>query len=56
MKTWNIKIKAKDEDEALTYLEILTSSFKAALKLKEEMNDTNANDPRTGSKMTCKKL
>lgn len=56
MKTWKIKIKAADEDEALTYLNIVVSAFKAAVLLKEEMTSTCANDPDTGSEITCNKL
>jgi hypothetical protein len=55
MKRWKIEIKAENETEALTYLGIIVSSFKAAEALKLPMTSACAEDPKTRSKITCVK-
>jgi hypothetical protein len=56
MKKWEIKIKAVDLDEAITFLKIVLSSFEAAKKLDLPMTSASADDPKDGSSITCKQI
>ena len=53
MKNWKIEIKAQDEASALVYLEMLVSSFKAAVLMKLPMDSTILEDPDKGEKVVC---
>ena len=53
MKKWIITIKAKDEASVLTYLEMLESSFKAAVLMGLPMDSTILEDPEKGEKLVC---
>lgn len=53
MKKWKIEIKAQDEASALVYLEMLVSSFKAAVIMKLPMDSTLLEDPDKGEKLSC---
>jgi len=55
MKKWTIKLDAKDEDEAVTYLTFLLNSFKAAAQLKEPLRHVYGGDMDSKSKIICKK-
>jgi hypothetical protein len=53
MKKWIITIKVQDEASVLTYLEMLRSSFKAAVMLGLPMDSTILEDPDKGEKVVC---
>jgi hypothetical protein len=53
MKNWKIEIKAQDEASALVYLEMLKSSFRAAVLMKLPMTTTILEDPDKGEKLVC---
>jgi hypothetical protein len=53
MKKWIVTIKAQDEASALVYLEMLVSSFKAAVLMKLPMDSTILEDPDKGEKVVC---
>jgi hypothetical protein len=53
MKKWIVTIKAQDEASALIYLEMLVSSFKAAVLLKLPMDSSILEDPDKGEKVVC---
>lgn len=54
MKKWTIKLKAENEDEAITYLNFLLNSFKAADMLNQPLHHVFANDRKIGSQIICK--
>lgn len=54
MKTWEIKLKAKDEKTAIIYLEMLLKSFQASVLLKEDMFLHSVGDPDKGEKLICR--
>jgi hypothetical protein len=53
MKKWLITIKAEDEASALVYLDMVKSSFKAAVIMGEPMNHCVMEDPDKGEKTVC---
>ena len=55
MNKWKIILKAKDEDEAITYLTFLLNSFKAANQLNEPLRHVYGGDKDNKSKIICKK-
>lgn len=55
MDKWKITIKAKNEDEVVTYLKCLLNSFKAAVLLNQPLDHMFASDMDGKSKIICKK-
>jgi hypothetical protein len=53
MKKWTVTIEAKDEAEALVYIEMMTSSFKAAIMMGQPMTHCYMDDPKAGTKLIC---
>jgi hypothetical protein len=53
MKKWTITIEAKDEAAVLPYLQLLTSSFKAAALMGLPMETTVVDDPAKEEKLIC---
>jgi len=53
MKKWTITIEVQDEVSAIEYLEMLKSSFRAAVLMKLPMTTTILEDPDKGEKLVC---
>lgn len=53
MKKWTITIKAEDEASALVYLDMVKSSFKAAVMIGSPMDHCVMEDPAKGEKTVC---
>jgi len=53
MKKWTITIKAQDEASALVYLDMIKSSFKAAVMIGAPMKHCFMEDPAKGEKTVC---
>jgi len=53
MKKWTITIKAQDEASALLYLDMVKSSFRAAVIMGYPMNHCVMEDPAKGEKTIC---
>ena len=53
MKNWTITIKAEDEASALVYLDMVKSTFKAAVMMGLPMEHCMMEDPAKGEKTIC---
>jgi hypothetical protein len=53
MKKWTITIKAEDEASALTYLGMMSNTFKAAVMMGVPMNHCFLEDPDKGEATVC---
>jgi hypothetical protein len=53
MKRWTIIIDAPDEATALVYIDMMKSTFKAAIMMGLPMNHCIMEDPAKGEKLIC---